>query len=75
MNSPNTVPAYPFSDRVLSVEEAAVMYGVNARTLRRMGVRGEVRILRLSPRRSGIRLSELNALIERKASEAGPAAA
>ena len=51
------------------------MYGVNARTLRRMGARGEIRILRLSPRRSGVRLSDLTALLNSKAAEAGQAAA
>jgi excisionase family DNA binding protein len=46
-------------DRVLAIPEAALLAGVSVDTLRRVARRGELTILRLSPRRIGIRASEL----------------
>ena len=46
-------------DRVVSVHEAALIGGVSASTLKRRALNGELRIIRMSPRRIGIRMSEL----------------
>lgn len=54
-------------DRVVSVHEAATRAGVSPATLKRCSARGELRILKLSPRRIGIRLSTLNAWIDSRA--------
>jgi hypothetical protein len=47
------------SDRIASLREAAAIRGVSIDTLRRMGARGEIEILQLSPRRRGVRLSQV----------------
>lgn len=46
-------------DRVVSVHEAALICGVSASTLKRRAISGEIRIIRMSPRRIGVRLTEL----------------
>ncbi len=55
----------PRDDRVLAMDEAAVLAGVSTSTLKRLGHAGKLRILRLSPRRRGIRLSDLRAWLDR----------
>ena len=54
-------------DRVVSVHEAAAKAGISPATLKRCAARGEVQILKLSPRRVGIRLSRLNAWLDSRA--------
>jgi hypothetical protein len=54
-------------DRVVPLSEAVTISGVSADTLRRCNRRGELKIIRLSPRRVGIRLSDLWAFIEARA--------
>ncbi len=58
-------PVVAHDDRVISLDEAAVMAGVSPSTLKRLGRAGKLRILRLSPRRRGIRLSDLRAWLDR----------
>ncbi len=48
------------SDKVLSFDEAAAMSGVSASTLKRRARAGDLKILKLSPRRIGIRLSDFH---------------
>ena len=52
-------PSPPLPDRIASLREAAAIRGVSIDTLRRMGARGEIEILQLSPRRRGVRLSNV----------------
>lgn len=54
-------------DRVVSIHEAATKAGVSPATLKRCSARGELQILKLSPRRVGIRLSKLNAWLDSRA--------
>jgi excisionase family DNA binding protein len=54
----------PPADRVLTLPEAAAHVGVSPDTLRRCAQRGELKILQLSPRRVGIRLSDLKAYLD-----------
>lgn len=51
-------------DRVVTIGEAALRAGCSAATLRRCHQRNELRILKLSPRRIGIRLSDLQAFLD-----------
>jgi transposase len=51
-------------DRVASLVEAAKILGVSVNTVKRMSARGEVTILRISPRRVGVRLSQLMKLLD-----------
>jgi hypothetical protein len=55
---------YPIADRVVSLSEASAITGVSIDTLKRCGARSELRILKLSPRRIGIRLSDLQAFVD-----------
>ena len=56
---------YPIAtDRVVSLPEASVITCVSVDTLKRCGARSELKILKLSPRRIGIRLSELQAFVD-----------
>ena len=57
----------PTEDRVVSIHEAATKAGISPATLKRCSARGEIQILKLSPRRVGIRLSTLNAWIDSRA--------
>lgn len=57
----------PFVDKVVSLPEAAHMAGVSPDTLRRCHKRHEIKIIKLSPRRVGVRLSDLRAFIEARA--------
>lgn len=63
----NPASSYPINDRVLSLPEAALICGLSVYTLKRCNARGEIKILRLSPRRIGIRLSELQAFLDSRA--------
>ncbi len=56
---------YPIAtDRVVSLPEASAITGVSVDTLKRCGARRELKILKLSPRRIGIRLSDLQSFID-----------
>ncbi len=55
---------FPTLDRVINLHEAAVIIGVSAWTLKRRAKAGELTILKLSPRRLGIRLSEIQRYLE-----------
>ena len=48
------------NDKVVSVREAAEIVGVSLSTLKRQMKVGDLKIVRLSPRRIGIRLSVLH---------------
>jgi excisionase family DNA binding protein len=54
-------------DRVITVHEAALLAGVSPDTLRRLNKRNELRIIKLSPRRVGVRLSDLRAFLDARA--------
>jgi hypothetical protein len=58
---------YPFGDRVISLPEASAISGLSIDTLRRCHKREELKIVKLSPRRCGIRLSTLWAFIDSRA--------
>jgi predicted DNA-binding transcriptional regulator AlpA len=59
---------YPvLEDRVVNLVEAARITGVSTDTLRRCHKRQELTILKLSPRRVGIRLSHLMAWLDSRA--------
>ena len=51
------------ADRVVSLPEAAHLAGVSPDTMRRCHKRGEIKIIKLSPRRIGVRLSDLHAFL------------
>jgi excisionase family DNA binding protein len=57
-------PSSTSDDRVATLNEAAVYTGISISSLRRAAKRGELRILRLSPRRVGIRLADLRAFLD-----------
>jgi hypothetical protein len=62
------LPPYPpFADKVVSLSEAAHLAGVSPDTLRRCHKRQELKIIKLSPRRIGVRLSDLKAFIDARA--------
>jgi len=62
------LPQYPpFLDKVISLPEAAHIAGVSPDTLRRCHKRQELKIIKLSPRRVGVRLSDLRAFIDARA--------
>ena len=62
------LPPYPpFVDKVVSLPEAAHLAGVSPDTLRRCHKRQELKIVKLSPRRVGVRLSDLKAFIDGRA--------
>jgi predicted site-specific integrase-resolvase len=48
----------PF-DRVAMLDEAAKILGISKWTIKRQGNAGKIAILKLSPRRLGIRMSEI----------------
>jgi len=54
-------------DRVVPLPEASAITGLSVDTLKRCHKREELEIIRLSPRRVGIRLSALWAFIEARA--------
>ena len=59
------VSPYPIArDRVVPLAEASMITGLSIDTLKRCGARNELTILKLSPRRIGIRLSDLQAFVD-----------
>ena len=70
MKTPITL-ASPFQgnviDRVVPLPEASVITGLSVDTLKRCHKREEIKIIRLSPRRIGIRLSDLMTFISERA--------
>jgi hypothetical protein len=60
-------PYSSFIDKVISLPEAAHIAGLRPDTLRRCNKRKELRIIKLSPRRVGVRLSDLRAFIDARA--------
>jgi hypothetical protein len=60
-------PFPPFLDQVVSLHEAAHFAGVSPDTLRRCHKWNELTIIKMSPRRVGIRLSDLRAFIDARA--------
>jgi predicted site-specific integrase-resolvase len=54
----------------VSLPEAAHLAGISPDTLRRCHKRGEIKVVKLSPRRVGVRLSALPAFLEARESEA-----
>ena len=64
-SSVTTVSPYPIAaDRVIPLPEASMITGLSIDTLKRCGARNEIKILKLSPRRVGIRLSDLQAFVD-----------
>jgi excisionase family DNA binding protein len=61
-------PLWARENRVANLNEAAVHTGLSISTLKRAAKRGELRIIRLSPRRVGVRMADLEAFLERCAS-------
>ena len=57
----------PFVDKVVSLPEAAHLAGVSPDTLRRCHKRQELKLVKISPRRIGVRLSDLKAFIDARA--------
>ena len=57
----------PFVDRIVTRLEAAHLAGVSQDTLRRCHKRKELTIIKMSPRRIGVRLSDLKAFIDARA--------
>lgn len=62
-NWPNSIA----EDRVITVQEAAARASLSISTLKRCNARGELRILKLSPRRIGVRLSDLKSFLDDRA--------
>ena len=54
-------------DRVITLGEAARIAGLGLTTIKEARARGELRILQLSRRRIGIKLSDFNAWLESRA--------
>lgn len=67
MRTSNAQPLTEVVDRVVSLSEAAHLAGLSPDTLRRCHARNEIKIVKLSPRRVGVRLSDLRAFIEARA--------
>ena len=53
-----------FIDRVVLIEEAGAILGISRWTLLRQSEAGKIKILKLSPRRLGIRMSEINRYLD-----------
>jgi len=51
-------------DRVISIKEASVRSNLSVPTLKRCAKRRELQILKLSPRRIGVRLSDLKLFLD-----------
>lgn len=60
-------PALIVNDKVVSIREAAEISGISTSTLKRQLKVGELKIVRLSPRRIGIRLSALHGWLDARA--------
>lgn len=61
---------FPAFDRVARLDEAATILGISTWTLKRRSKAGEITILKLSPRRLGVRLSEIQRYLETKEAHA-----
>jgi hypothetical protein len=61
---------FPTVDPVVKITDAATAIGVSLCTLKRIAERNEIKIIRLSPRRLGIRASELNRFLESRETRA-----
>lgn len=57
-------PDLAMRDKVISVRDAAEISGVSTATLKRRAQAGDLKILKLSVRRRGIRMSELQRWLE-----------
>jgi hypothetical protein len=67
--SASRISPVPISDdRVVSIDEASLRSNLSVPTLKRCQKRGELIILKLSPRRIGVRLSDLNAFLGSRSS-------
>lgn len=55
---------YLGDDRVISLSEAALRTGCSVATLKRLRERGELKVIKLSPRRIGVRLSDLKSFLD-----------
>jgi excisionase family DNA binding protein len=65
MTLSSTMPAALIvNDRVVTMREAAEISGISTSTLKRQLKAGELKIVRLSPRRVGIRLSALHGWLD-----------
>ena len=64
---PRDGPVHLYGDRIVSLPEASAITDLSIDTLRRCNKRGELQIIKLSPRRAGIRLSTLWAFVESRA--------
>ena len=53
-----------FIDRVVLIEEAGAILEIPRWTLLRQSEAGKIKILKLSPRRLGIRMSEINRYLD-----------
>ena len=53
-----------FIDRVVLIVEAGAILGISRWTLLRQSEAGKIKILKLSPRRLGIRMSEINRYLD-----------
>lgn len=52
------------ADRIVSLIEVAAISGLGLNTIKRCRDRGEIKIIKLSPRRVGVRLSDLQAWLD-----------
>ena len=69
MTTPTTHSPYPIAlDRIVPLPEASTITGLSIDTLKRCVVRNELKIIKLSPRRVGIRLSDLQRFVDDRAS-------
>jgi excisionase family DNA binding protein len=60
----NSAAAAPAPDRVLTMQEAAALTGLGLRTFKRIRERGEIRVIQLTQRRVGVRMSDLQKWID-----------
>lgn len=59
--------AFVVNERVVSIREAAEISGISTSTLKRRLKAGELKLIRMSPRRVGIRLSVLHGWLDARA--------
>jgi hypothetical protein len=61
-------PHHLGGDRIISINEAAARTGCSVATLKRCWARGELKVIRISPRRIGVRLRDLEAFLAARVS-------
>jgi hypothetical protein len=62
------VSPFPLAeDRVVLITEASVISSLSVPTLKRCHQRGELKIIKLPPRRIGVRLSDLKTFLDSRA--------